>query len=88
MLVPKNAQLFVNTVVLGDSGSVRAELRNDDNRVLEGFSLDDSDPVNASGYAQPLTWQGQSIGAAPGPEVRIRFEVTGAQLFTFDLETP
>jgi len=83
-LLHDEAELFVNVVVPGDGGSVRGELRDDDNHVLEGFSLDDSDPVNTSGYAQPMTWQGRSIGAAPSTEVRIRFEVTNAQIFAFD----
>jgi Prolyl oligopeptidase family len=88
LLVPDKAELSLNVVVSGSGGTVRAELRDDDNHVLEGFSLDDSDPVDASGYARPMTWRGQPLGAAPSTEVRIRFEVTHAQLFAFDVAAP
>ena len=84
LLLADEAELFVNAVVSGTGGSIRAELRDDDNHVLEGFSLDDSDPVSSSGYAQPMTWRGERIGAAPSPGIRIRFEVTNAQVFAFD----
>jgi predicted GH43/DUF377 family glycosyl hydrolase len=84
LLLADAAELFVNIVVSGNGGSVRVELRDDDNHVLEGFSLEDSDPVNTTGYAQPVTWQGQPIGAAPSQEIRIRFEATNAQIFAFD----
>jgi hypothetical protein len=84
LLLPDAAELMVNVVVSEGGGSIRAELRDDDNHVLDGFSLEDSDPVNASGYAQPVTWQGRHIGAAPLQEVRIRFEATSADIFAFD----
>ncbi|MCP4644971.1 MAG: hypothetical protein GY851_31305 [bacterium] len=84
LLLPDEAELFVNVVVSGNGGAVRAELRDDDNDVLEGFSLEDSDPVNASGYSQPMTWRGQPIGAAPSQEVRIRLEASNAEIFAFD----
>jgi len=85
LAITEGAGLTVNAVIAESGGAVRAELRDDDNHVLEGFSLEDSDPVTVSGFEQPLTWQGVSIGAAPTKELRIHFEVTKAQLFTFDL---
>jgi hypothetical protein len=44
--------------------------------------------VRDSGYAQRITWRGQSIEATPKAEVRIRFELANAQLFTFDVTKP
>jgi hypothetical protein len=86
LLLSNEAELFVNVVVSGTGGSLRAELRDDDNHVIEGFSLDESDPVSTSGYAQPVTWQGRSVGTAPSQEVRFRFEARNAQVFAFDFE--
>jgi predicted GH43/DUF377 family glycosyl hydrolase len=85
LLLPMQGDLKVNVVVTGHEGALRAELRDDGNHVLEGFSLEDCDPLSDSGYAQQITWRGKPIGAAPMPEVRIRFELAKAQLFTFDV---
>ena len=85
MLIPTTAELFVNAVVPKKGGSIRAELRDDNNHVLKGFSLEECTPVTASGLAQSITWKGQSIGAMSSQELRIRFEVSQAELFTFDI---
>jgi len=88
LLLPKQGDLLVNAVVSESESTIRAELRDDDNHVIEGYSLKDCDPFRDSGYTQPITWKGRSIDTAPSPEVRIRFEVTNAQLFTFDIAKP
>ena len=85
-LFPKGEGLFINAVIPKKEGMIRAELRNDNNKVIEGFSLDDCDPVDASGFAQPLTWNSKPISAAPVPEVRIRFELNNAQIFSYDFK--
>jgi len=85
LLVPEQENLVVN-VIVGSGGSLLAELRDDDNHVIDGYSLQDCDPVTSTGYARRITWQGQAISSAPTKEVRIRFEITGAQLFAFDIE--
>ena len=84
LLLADEAELFVNAIVSEPGGLIRAELRDEDNHVLEGFSLEDSDPLRASGYAERIAWQGRPIGSAPSREVRIRFELTKAEIFTFD----
>ncbi len=80
-----NAGLIVNVVVTGNQGRLRAELRDDDNHEIEGFAIGDCDHVTRSGFAQSVTWRGRTISDVPLAEVRIRFELTEAQLFTFDL---
>jgi hypothetical protein len=78
-------QLTVNAIISKNNGVLRAELRDDGNHVLEGFALEDCDAVTTSGYAQRITWKGKTLGEVPLSEVRIRFELTGAQLFTFNV---
>ena len=85
LLLSPETDLSVNAVV-PEGGAIRTELRDDNNHVLEGFSLDDNDAIHTSGYAQHVTWHGQPIGTAPPGEVRIRFEVDNAQLFAFGLD--
>jgi hypothetical protein len=84
LLVAEGMGLTINTVIPG-GGAVRAELRDDHNRPLDGFTLQDCDPVTQSGFAQPLTWNGRMIGSSPNQEVRIRFELDNAQLFAFEV---
>ncbi len=86
MLLPKQGNLFVNAIISANGGTLRAELRDDNNHVIDGYSLEDCDPVTKSGYAQRITWQGKSITSSPRSEVRIRFELIKAQLFTFDID--
>lgn len=88
LLVSQGEDLTVNVVVAGQKGRLRAELRDDGNHLLEGFSLEDCDAVTASGFAQRITWQGKSLGGSPDSEIRIRFELTGSELFTFDVAQP
>jgi hypothetical protein len=86
MLLPEHAHLTVNAVIEPNQGRLTAELRSDDNQPLEGFTHEDCDPVVATGYAQPITWQGRRLAEAPEREVRIRFALGHAQLFTFSVE--
>jgi len=86
LLYPKKANLVINAVVPEKGSMIRAELRGDNNKIIEGFSLEDCDPVEESGFAQSVTWQGKTINTAPEAEVRIRFELTNAQIFAFDFE--
>lgn len=88
LLIDQADDLQVNVVIEDSAGRLRAELRDDNNHVLDGFSLDDCDAVTTSGYDRRLTWQGRSIGDAPLAEVRIRLEADDAQVFAFDLGRP
>jgi hypothetical protein len=84
LLPPKQGDLLVNTIVSANGGTLRAELRDDGNHVIEGYSFDDCDPVAESGYDLPVTWQGKSISTGPSSEVRICFELANSQAFAFN----
>ncbi|MBI4559157.1 MAG: hypothetical protein HY706_16350 [Candidatus Hydrogenedentes bacterium] len=75
-------RLLVNARI---EGELCAELRTDNNKVIPGWSLDDCDPVTASGYSQGVTWKGKALKEVGEPEVRILFRLAKAELFTFDL---
>ncbi len=79
---PNGRRLFVNARV---AGSIRVELRSDDNKVLEGWGFDACDPVTSSAFAQEITWGGRSLRDAPQEELRLVFQLHNAELFTFDL---
>ncbi|GMV92902.1 MAG: hypothetical protein AMXMBFR82_26800 [Candidatus Hydrogenedentota bacterium] len=78
----RGKRLTVNANV---EGEIRAELRYGNNKVVDGFSFDDCDPLTESGFAHDITWAGKSIGAVEEPEVHILFQLTNADLYTFDL---
>lgn len=84
-LVPTNARLGINATV-NPGGSIRAELRTDDNKAVEGFSFDDCTPVTQEGYATRITWGEKELSSVAGQELRLRFELKGAAVFTYVLE--
>jgi hypothetical protein len=81
---PEGRRLVVNA---GIEGELRAELRTDGNKVIEGWSFEDCDPLAETGFAGELTWKGRSLGEVKEPEVRVLFRLTKTDLFTFDLPT-
>lgn len=79
---PDGRRLVVNALVQGE---IRAEVRIGNNKPVDGWTFDDSDPLAASGYESELTWGGKSLGAIKETEIRVIFRLTDAELFTFDL---
>ncbi len=75
--------LFINAVVTGD---IRAELRTDGNKPVKGWTLEDCQPVQKTGYRQEITWKGGKLSDVPVKEVRILFQLDNAKLYTFDFE--
>jgi hypothetical protein len=84
-IVPEGANLTVNATV-NEGGTLRAELRTDNNKTFEGFTLDDCTPVNKSGFAEVITWGEKKLDAVVGQELRLRFELNGAAVFAYGLE--
>lgn len=76
--------LTLNALV---KGRITAELRTDGNKPIPGFGFADSVPLTSSGFAEPLTWKGGGLEAAPQNEVRILFRLEDASLFAFDLKS-
>lgn len=84
-IVPEGATLTVNATV-NEGGTIRAELRTDNNKTIAGFALEDCAPVSKSGFAESITWGEKSLAGVAGQEVRLRFELKDAALFTYGLE--
>jgi hypothetical protein len=78
----ENRRIFVNTRV---DGRLRAEIRTDGNKVIEGWSLEDCDPLIRSGFRQEITWKGRSLTALGESEIRLLFELERSELFTFEV---
>ncbi|MFH1744140.1 MAG: hypothetical protein ABIH23_34490 [bacterium] len=82
---PGQSTLTVNATI---ENELRAELRTDGNKIIPGFSLEDCDPITESGFKQEIRWRGKTISEVPEREMRIRFQLSQSELFTFDLAGP
>jgi len=84
---PATGDLTLNATIDGEKGSVRVEIRNDLGEPIPGFTADDCDVLTTSGFEKVLRWKGGSISKAPVGDIRLRFEVRDATLYTYDLST-
>lgn len=83
-VVPEGASLRVNATVNG--GAVRVEVRNDGTKTVEGFALEACTPVTASSFDAAVTWGETGLAALEGQEVRLRFELDHAAIYTYSLD--
>lgn len=79
---PDGKNLRLNATL---NGPLRAELRTDGNKAIEGFSLGDSDPVTGEGFNLPVTWKGRELHEAGVDEVRVLMEFADGEVFAFGL---
>lgn len=85
-VVPEGAKLNINATVDG-GGEIRAELRTDFNKTVEGYTLEDCTPAAAGGFAQGITWGEKTLADLAGQELRLRFELKGgAAIYTYGFE--
>lgn len=74
--------LFINADA--SMGSVAAEVIDTRGRVIKGFDLANSIPVNTDGTKIALHWKhGKDLAKLTGKQVSIRFHVSNARLFSF-----
>ncbi|MFT5377090.1 MAG: hypothetical protein ACI906_003928 [Candidatus Latescibacterota bacterium] len=65
------------------AGSLRAELRDAENKPLAGFRLRDCEPLVGDHIARALQWKGgRSVGELAGRPVRLRFVVEDGDLYS------
>lgn len=64
------------------SGSARVALLDESDKPLDGFGLDDCDPIQVDSVRQTVTWRGRpDVSPLAGKVVRVRFELTDAKLY-------
>jgi hypothetical protein len=69
--------------VTGAAGSLRVELQDAAGRPLPGFTLEDCDAITGDEIARIVKWKkGADVSAHAGQTVRLRFEMSGADLFS------
>ena len=65
------------------AGQMRVEIQNADGTALPGFTLEDCEPIWGDHIARTVGWKGApDLAAFAGKPVRIRFEMSDADLFS------
>jgi len=78
----KGRHLFVNVNTL--KGALRAEILDEDGKVIAPFTMDNSVLVRADVTRQGMTWKGaDDLGSVAGKRVKIRFQLTDGELYAF-----
>lgn len=76
--------LIVNSATSSKGGSIKVELQNSAGESISGFTATDCDPITADQIDQTVTWNGKAdLSEIEGQTVRIRFEVTAADLYSY-----
>ncbi|MEZ5278310.1 MAG: hypothetical protein R3F07_18155 [Opitutaceae bacterium] len=66
------------------AGDVRVEIQDETGRALEGFRLDECDPVFGDAIDRPVTWKnGPDVRTLSGRPVRLRFVLKDADLYAY-----
>lgn len=66
------------------AGDIKVEIQDEGGTPIEGFTLDDCDPIYGDSVDRPVVWKpGTSVSALAGRPVRLRFELRDADLFAW-----
>ncbi len=69
------------------AGSVQIEIRDARNRPVDGYTLDDCDPIIGDELDRTVTWKGNGhLQNLPGKPVRLRFVMKDADVYSFVFE--
>jgi hypothetical protein len=65
-------------------GSVRVEVQNEGGDPIDGYALDDMEPIYGDRLDKSLAWEsGSDVSALAGQAVRLRIELKDADVFSF-----
>ena len=77
---------FILNTAVRSNGKIRAELIDDQDRPISGFTFDDCDPIYGDHLETPVRWKGRTVLPHPTEiqPIQARLELTDATLFAFD----
>ena len=76
-------QLLVNVEARG--GELRIEILNDDGETITGYEAAMCVPITTDALRAGVQWRGESLKELSGKRVRLRFHLTRAKLFSFQV---
>ncbi|MBD03409.1 MAG: hypothetical protein CME24_03565 [Gemmatimonadetes bacterium] len=83
MLTFSGSELQLN-VDCSALGQVWVEIRNEDNHVIDGYSLDESIDIDRNHIAAPVRWhEKDDVGELIGRPVRLHFKLRACKLYAF-----
>lgn len=81
-------QLVVNYATSA-AGSLRVEIQDEEGKAIPGFSLADSSEHFGDSVEQVVSWKaGSDVSALAGKPVRLRFQLSDADLYSFQFREP
>lgn len=80
VLRSSGSHLFINA---NARGSIKAEVLDRNGRPIAPYTLDQCEPVTGDGTRLPVRWNAGAAAAIAGREIRLRFVLDRAQLFSF-----
>jgi hypothetical protein len=79
IILPENgAQIFLNCGGLSQHGQLKVALLTRDFKPIEGFTLDDCQPLQADGFRVPVKWKGGDRVQSKEP-IRVRVQWAGTR---------
>lgn len=86
----KARALHINVDVGTDEGRLRVQLQDETGRTLEGFGVEDCDPICEDSIDKPVTWQGRSdLGLHHDRMVAVKFFFSPeVDLYSYTLKPP
>jgi hypothetical protein len=71
------------------AGSLRVEVQSPDGRAIEGFALQDMEPLYGDALDEPVTWRGgRKLSSLAGEPLRLRFVLQDADLYALRSVAP
>lgn len=80
-------ELVLNTATSA-GGSVAVEIQHADGKPITGFALADCAPVVGDFIEKPVAWKAAKVAALAGKEVRLRFVMREADLYSIRFRQP
>lgn len=82
------AQLEINYATSA-AGQIRVELQHaDTEKPIPGFTLEDCEPIWGDHIARLVSWKGGTLASLSGAPVRLRFEMSDADLYSIRFISP
>lgn len=67
-------------------GSVRIEAQRPDGTAIEGYTLEDMEPLFGDEFDARVTWKGKSLGQAGTDTIRLRFVLRDARVYSIQVK--
>ena len=83
-----NTMLLLNASTSA-MGKIRVELRDENDKPIPGYTLEECDPIHGDELERPVSWNGRAdVSELAGKYIRIHFELDDAEIFSCSFGQP